>query len=293
MASGKDMRFTSLVVSGGAMKGISVIGCMQYLEEEGILEGIRNFVGTSAGAIVCLFMVLGYRTQELRRFVVENLNDDNIRSFDVEQAFDILSSYGLSDGKSLEELFRRALYKKLRVRDITFLELAKASAKNLVVCATNLTQEREEFFSVDTTPNTSVILAIRASTSLPFLFQPVQINEDMYVDGAMYNNFPIDYVKDTKLRDILGIHIAPSKITITNILTFFVYILTSILNRANKKQNDENLNIVTIDIEDTEWFSLETMQLKVTAETVDSYIASGYRSIKEQLSTLRAPAASP
>lgn len=280
--------FTSVVISGGAVKGISVLGCMRYLEEKGLLSGVRNYVGTSAGSIVCLFMVLGFKHKEVRKFLIESLNDESIRTFDMEKALDMLTTFGLTDGSTIEEIFRRALYKKVHVREMTFLELAKATGKNLVVCAANMTKETHEFFSVDTTPMLSVVTAIRASCSLPLMFQPVKINDDMYIDGALYNNFPIDYFKDTHLRDILGIHIAPSKVVITNIFTFFLYLINSVINKVNKKDyNNPDLNIVTIDIEDQEWFSLDTMQLQVSADTIDAYMEKGYRAIEDRLQVLQ------
>ena len=77
----------------------------------------------------------------------------------------------------------------------------------LVVCVANLSKEKSEYFNIDTMPNLSVATAIKFSCSVPVVYAPLTINDDVYMDGGLYNNFPIDYFKDTKLKDILGINI--------------------------------------------------------------------------------------
>ena len=60
-----------------------------------------------------------------------------------------MSTYGLSSGIGITRLLERALEKKIHIKDITFLELAKMTGKNLAVCVTNLSKDTTEFFDVD------------------------------------------------------------------------------------------------------------------------------------------------
>lgn len=281
------MNFASIVIAGGAMKVISTIGCVKYLEEHNAMSPIKNFIGTSAGAIMCFFLVLGYKSHEIEAFLLTNLYDENISKFDATQIFNILTEYGLSDGQNIVELFERILYKKMRVKDITFLELTKSVGKNLVICASNLTDEREEFFSVDTHPNVSVITALRASCSIPFLFHPVHLNDKTYLDGALYNNFPIDYFQDNKLKDIIGLNVVQTNYqNISDIISFSLFMVFSVINKMQKtKYDNTDRNIVTIDIEDNHWFSLENLQLEFPPELIKSYIETGYLLTKERFSS--------
>lgn len=280
------MNFTSIVIAGGAMKVISMIGCLQYLEEISVISSIKNYVGTSAGAIMCFFMVLGYKSKEIQAFLEDNMYDDEISKFDMNQIFDILTEFGLSDGSNIIKLFERILYKKMKIKDITFIELTKMLGKNLVICVSNLSKEKEEFFCVDTHPNMSVILALRASCSIPYLFHPVKINDDIYVDGALYNNFAMNYFKENKLRDIIGFDIIQKNYQkMTDIMSYSLFMIYSVINKVNKSNyNSADKNIVTIDIEDTEWFSLNSLQLSFSKETLTSYISIGYELTKKQLS---------
>lgn len=278
------MDFTSIVISSGALKVISTIGCIKYLEEHNRLLSLKNYVGTSAGAVMCFFMVLGYKSSEIQAFLEENLYDSNISQFDISQVFNILTNYGVSDGNNMIEMFQRILYKKMKRRDITFLELSKAVGKNLVICVTNLTQERPEFLCLDTHPDMSVIQALRASCSIPFLFYPVKIGDDIYLDGALSNNFPMNYFKENKLKDILGLNIIQTGYQDTSdFFSFSLFMVFSLVYKLNKYVcDDKDRNIVTIDIEDTEWFSLKTFQINFSKDMLRSYIDIGYQLIKSK-----------
>lgn len=278
--------FSSIIISGGAMKMLSTIGCIKYLEENNLIKDIRNMVGTSAGSVICLFLILGYKSEEIKQFIIKNFSDPEIVSFDMNKALGILTEYGISDGSNLCEFLRRVIYKKLKVNDITFLELAKIVGKNLVVCVSNLTDEKEEFMSVDTYPNLSIIKAIRASCSIPYMFTPVDINDKLYLDGALYNNFAIDYFKTNILRDILGLNIIKiNSSDNNNLISYTLNIVYSLVNKVNKKTYDcHEKNIVSLDIEDNEWFSLESFQINISPEIIQIYIDTGYNLIKDKLS---------
>lgn len=282
------MNFASIVIAGGAMKVVSTIGCVKYLEEHNAMSHIKNYVGTSAGAIMCFFLVLGYKSYDIETFLLNNLYDEAISKFDASQIFNILTSYGLSDGQNIVELFERILFKKMKVRDITFMELTKSLGKNLVICASNLTDEREEFFCVDTHPNLSVITALRASCSIPFLFHPVTLDDKIFIDGALYNNFPIDHFQDHTLKDIIGLNVVQTNYQNTSdIISFSLFMIFSMINKMQKTKYDSaDRNIVTIDIEDTDWFSLENLQLTFPPEMIKTYINTGYMLIKERLDKL-------
>lgn len=279
------MHFTSIVIAGGALKVISVIGCIKYLEEKNMVTNMKNFAGTSAGSIMCLFLVLGFTYAEMIEFLYVNLSDKAITSFDPEECLSMLESYGLNSGGNLELLIQRMLFKKLKVKDITFIELAKITGKNLVVCVSNLTKERSEFFSVDTMPQLSVVTAIRVSCCIPILFTPISINDDVFMDGGLYDNFPIDYFKHSTLKDILGINVIYKNYQRTD--TFFNYmmfILSSLLDKVNtKSMNDTSKNIVTLDFEEDDWFSITELCVKFPKERWSTYVQYGYNRIKQQL----------
>lgn len=268
-----------MVIAGGAMKAMACIGVSKYLEERSLMKQIKNFVGTSAGSIMCLTMVLGYTWEEMKKILLEILADETATGFDIEKLFDIMTTYGMNDGSGIERAMSKLIYKKYHVNDINFIDLAKASGKNLVVCVSNLTKEAPEYFSVDTAPNQSVSKAILASCSIPILFQPVQINDCLYVDGGLYNNFPIDYFSDHKLRDILGINIVFKNYQKHDTFGQYLrFLFNSVVERFNSKlTNSKDKNILTLEFEDEEgWFSLDDIKIRLSEEKLEEYIKMGY-----------------
>lgn len=271
--------FTSMVIAGGANKVLSAIGCIKYLEEKQLMKNIHNFVGTSAGALLCFMLSLGYSSKEMEETFMEIIDDDNISQFDVEQVFMVFDTLGLNTGDSIVKACKHFLKRKIGHEDITFIEIAKTLGKHLVICGSNLTDEKEEYFSVDTQPNMSVITALRISCSIPILFTPFTWKDKMYVDGSLFNNFPISYFKDHKLKDIIGVNVLNKNYQKTGtFLEYILFLLNALYNRTYQTMslNDHAKNIVTIEMEDDEWFSLHTMKVNITQEKMTHWIETGY-----------------
>jgi predicted acylesterase/phospholipase RssA len=280
-------RFSSIVISGGAVKSLSSIGCIKYLEEVDIVKYIRNFLGTSAGSLLCLFMVLGYSSDEIISFLCEQFQQEDIVQLDVDEVFLLFENYGISSGKNLTLFVSNMLQKKHHKQDITFLELAKTTGKNLIICVANLTDQREEYWSVDTEPNMSVGFAIRASCSLPLIFTPVNYKHKIYIDGGIYNNFPIDYFDAMVIRDVIGINIT-TQITPTNKQNNFFSYLNLVVSTALKQlvkpyKDDYHKNVVTLELHDNAWISLSDMRITVPQKCLEANVLTGYKKMQTKL----------
>jgi predicted acylesterase/phospholipase RssA len=278
--------YTSLVIAGGAMKALSVIGIIKYLEEKDLIKYIRTFVGTSAGAVMTLLLALGYTHKDIYKLSLQILEDESVTTFNVENILDIFATYGMSSGENLEILFNRIITQKYHINDMNFIDFTKASGKNLVICVSNLTKETHEYFSVDTTPNMSVAKAIKISCSIPLMYSPVTLNDNIYLDGGLYNNFPIDYFSDHVLKDILGINIRTTNYQKSdNFLNYVRFILNSLAEKFNTKSiNIKDRNVITLEFEDDDsWFSLSEIKISLTKEKLEKYISQGYNKAKESL----------
>ena len=278
--------FTSLVLSGGGVKCLSAIGCVQFFEEKKQMHHFRNFIGTSGGSMMCLCLCLGYTCNEIIEFVNRSFAEDDIITMDANEILGLLTNYGVNSGTIINKLTEKIIYEKIGVYDINFIDLAKRTGKNLVVCVANLTRERDEFFCVDTTPELSVVTAIRVSCSIPMIFTPITINDDVYLDGGIYNNFPIDYLKGNTVKDIFGINIISKCYQKTdNFLDYTKFIMFSIIEKLNKKNiNDKDRNIVTLEFDGSEPFiSSANFRITVSKEQVATYVKFGYKKTKEVL----------
>jgi predicted acylesterase/phospholipase RssA len=278
--------YHSMVLSGGAFRSITIVGCIKFLEEQNLMRNITTFVGTSAGSIIGLLAVLGMSSRDMAMFIKDITTKDYIKDLDMSEVLNLFQTYGVNSGTIIEQLVSEALTQKLGLGDITFLELAKHTGKNLVVCVGNISKEREEFWSVDTTPSMSVIKAIRASCSLPIIFTPVTYKGDIYVDGGLYNNFPIDFFKGSNFADVVGVRVRslPDN-TVDSLFSYMNRLLTSTMNVACRKNTPQYLidNVVSMDLEDRALFTFDEFKLNITNEAIDAYVSRGYSEAKKQL----------
>ena len=183
---------TEVVLSGGGTNAFTIVGSLYTLYQKKVLDRVVRWVGSSAGALESLFMVIGYSPVALYRMLLnidyEKLNDANCDS--------VLSFYdtmGVLDGKRIMRILELAIIKKGFHKDITFCELVARTKKELVITGYNLTRGKTEAFDARRTPHMSVLLACRISMSVPFLFQPVLLNGHMYIDGCTMEHVPVRF----------------------------------------------------------------------------------------------------
>jgi predicted acylesterase/phospholipase RssA len=227
---------------------------------------------------------------EMVDFIKCVIKKDYIAKLDIDEVFNVLNTYGINSGTLIERLISDALMQKIGVGDITFVDLAKHTGKNLVVCVANVSKERDEYWSVDTTPTVSVIKAVRASCSLPFIFTPVHHKGDVYVDGGMYNHFPIGYFKEGQMADVVGVVVRGLyDETIDSIFSYMTKLLNSTINVTCKKNTPKYIieNVVSLDVENQALFSYDTMKLTLTEDNIDNFVDKGYNETKKQLAVCK------
>jgi predicted acylesterase/phospholipase RssA len=75
---------------------------------------------------------------------------------------------------------------------ITLQELFDIYQKHFICCTYNYDKKTCEYIDYKNNPNLSCIIALKMTSNLPFLFHPFYYNNCLYMDGAIYNNFPIE-----------------------------------------------------------------------------------------------------
>jgi predicted acylesterase/phospholipase RssA len=295
--------YKNIVLSGGSFKASAFIGCFKYLEEECLSSTIINVIGSSAGAIVGLFICMGYTWKDMREFAAVEAAAFAAREVDIENLFDIFDTLGIEDGVDICKVFERALkYKNPNIdTNINFYDFAKLTGRNLVVCGSNVTRAEIEYFCVDKTPLMGIIDAIRISVALPLVVRPVFLNDMLYVDASLFNNFPIEYFHDTgnPFEDTIALLVSSGDLPLTtstdiNLLSYMNLILDSVFERMNKKepkliQTNSSNKIIKILLEDGKsMFDLNTFKLHMDTAILDDYIERGYVVCKENHQTVQA-----
>ena len=194
------MKINHLIISGGGTKGISYIGALMFIANKIDCTLIDSFSGSSAGSMICLFLNIGYTLKELRDIFF--LLDFTIYSdMKIDNMFNI---YGFDDGNKFINLIKSIIINKGHDPNITFKRLYEITSKELYITGTNITTEKPEYFSHISTPDMKIIEAIRVSISIPLFYSPVNINNNLYIDGAVLSPYPNKCVKN-KTGNKLGL----------------------------------------------------------------------------------------
>ena len=186
-------KINQLVLSGGGLLGISYIGLFKYFEENNTLSNIKSITGCSAGAIFGSLLAVGYNSKDLDTIVKSMVFKDYLK-INVDSLLNFIHTKGLESGKNLSIFINKCIKDKTGDENITFLQIQEKYNIKLQIGVTNLTKSKFELFNIDTTPNLSIIKAISASIAIPFLFEPIVIGDDIYCDGGLLDNLPMQEI---------------------------------------------------------------------------------------------------
>ena len=194
----------ALVLSGGGIKGYAHLGILRVLERENIK--IDYITGTSIGALIGTLYSIGYSIDDIEKVLdiinVENFletgSDTTNLPLDKKESLKKYSFYINFDNE-----LNFSLPKGLKGNRETYLVVKNllknyANIKNfddfpipLRIIATNLNTGETKAFSKG---DVSKILI--ASMAIPTIFEPVEIDENIYVDGLVSRNLPVEEAYD-------------------------------------------------------------------------------------------------
>ena len=254
-----------LVLSGGGAKGLAHIGVLKVIEEAGVR--IDYIGGTSMGAIVGALYASGYSANQLDSIfnVIDfsTLIQDDIprgaKTFyerdDSEKyaltlpfdKFEVSFPQGISKGQNLYNFLSKLTNHVSDIDDFNELPIP------FFCIATNVESGKESTLNSGYLPR-----AITASGAIPTLFSPVKINDSIYVDGGVVNNYPVDKVRKLGAEYIIGVDVQDTLKTRDKLNTAFdVFVQISNFNTienmiAKRKKTDlyihpniDNYNLVS------------------------------------------------
>lgn len=209
----------ALVLSGGAAKGLAEIPLLQALEEEGI--PIDLVVGTSFGAILGAMYSVGYSPREIRD-ELENLDYLailNEKSIEDEKlpphSFDARSDNFLSVGVS-----QNGIGTTPGVLGDEKILLMLSNYFSQVQTVTNFDDLDIPFRAISTDATTgerlvlgsgSLTAAVRASMSIPVVWNPAPVDGTYTFDGGVTDNLPIQVAKDLGADVVIAVDVLSDK----------------------------------------------------------------------------------
>lgn len=194
--------YKHLVLSGGSVRGISQIGAIKKLVDEGllVLDKIESVAGTSSGSLLGVLIVLGFSIDAIWDFMysldIKKLVNPNLLL--------LLTKCGVETGCTIHNLFEDILTKVTKIKHINFRQLYELTKIDLTIVGSCLTTKEAVYYNHTNTPTFKVSMALRISISLPGFFIPVTIGNNKYIDGGVLDNYAIELFKD-KIDDTIGI----------------------------------------------------------------------------------------
>lgn len=208
---------THISFSGGGCFGFSYLGVIHYLQLNQMLGHLHHVSGTSIGSIFAVFLAMGIPVDNLFMYIKRWIENQENLIIDGRQFLDIFTQKGIDDGTRFIQCLQWAFEDAYQVDDITFLDLCKKTGIIVSICATCIETGKATYFSVDTTPNVSVIEAVRASMAIPMFVIPVKIGDYHYVDGAVSKNHPISIFGDPLPPSCLAVKVTSKLQTIDHV----------------------------------------------------------------------------
>jgi NTE family protein len=172
-----------LALGGGAARGFAHIGVIQVLEEAGIRPSL--VAGTSAGSLVAALYASGKSGAEMAKVALA-MDESAITDWS-------FPGRGLIRGEAL------ARY----VREQTGGRLIEQLPLPLGIVATDLDSGEAVLFQ-----RGDVGLAVRASSAVPAVFQPVKIGTREYVDGGLASPVPVRFARQMGAELVVAVDIS-------------------------------------------------------------------------------------
>ena len=174
-----------LALGGGAARGFAHIGVLQVLEEEGIKPSL--VVGTSAGSVVASFYASGKTGQQLQ-WLADTMDESQFTDW-----ANPFSGRGILRGEALGKYINSQL-NGMKIEDMKL---------PLGIVATDLRTGDGILFR-----RGDVATAVRASSAVPSVFEPVQIAGKDYVDGGLVSPVPVRYARQMGADLVLAVDIS-------------------------------------------------------------------------------------
>jgi len=207
-----------IALGGGGSRGFAHLGVLAALAEKDIYPDIIS--GVSAGAIMGAFVASGLsaiQTHELTK-------SKNIMDYSGIQ----LPTSGLLSLGGL----KKELKKNIKVKDLKDLKVP------LIVGTSNLNEGRMEYFSKG--PLVELVLA---SSAIPILFSPIKYKGSYYADGGVFNNIPVEPLKNN-CKKIIAVDISPlNKVTKLENLTDIAARAFQLMVNSNYEQIKKDSDI--------------------------------------------------
>lgn len=220
-----------LVIGPGAMAYFLFIGALSALKDTSALNELEAISGSSAGGLLGLLYILA--KGDVRRVFeyslkvpIKTIMKPNIRTF--------LRSYGLVSTLKVRKIFQETLFEFLKKNDVTFRELYDYYPVKLYISSCCINLSVTHYFSVDATPDMSVLDALCMTIAVPFLFETVEHAPWRYIDGGTLEETPCTPFIGLSDVHVICMDTDQTTMDIPDLKTYIFHILGAAMNLRHR-----------------------------------------------------------
>jgi NTE family protein len=252
----------NLVLSGSGIKFPFFVGAIVRLLEEDIQ--IAQVAGTSGGALVAAAIASGYSAEELSKLCLEIV--PKLGSVAKPSIITFLDQMGFIKGNKIKEILEKHLVKKLGQAHLP-----------LHITATNFDLGVIQIFSSVQQTDLDTARAVMSSMAAPLVFVPEIIDGDMFIDGGVAKNFPVDLFKASP-HPTIGIYFVEKKKRyprprgLFKLFSYISRIISIMINSSATEDIQDAPSAKLLPIKS----DIDSFDFNVSTEEVQRMIKSGY-----------------
>lgn len=244
--------YNALCISSGGKNGTIFMGILHFVLEnmksEFDIKKIDYFIGTSAGSLILFLLIIGYTPIEILLYICKYDISNNFSNFCINNVTD---GYGVYDNREFKGYIHQMIINKLGYIP-TMMEFYNTFNKVFICTSYCLSRHEKVYFSHMTHPDLSCLDVLIASSSIPMMLTKHQINNEYYIDGAIFDHFPLNYLlnylKEKNVDySVLSIHINHHELyPINNYIDYIGSIFSIVLFAQKFETMDKNVDIIEV-----------------------------------------------
>ena len=268
------------IFEGGCIKGLVYVGVLEEFMKYQDIETVKYLGGTSAaGSVVATLLASDYTIQEINE-VLYNIDWNTMQSNNfgfVRNTIRLFTKYGYHKGNHFEKFINKMLFAKYKMENMTFIQLFEITKKHLKMVGTNVTKGETIYMDYIYTPDMSIAKAVRISSSVPFMFKPVKIYNELYVNGELTKTSNYAMFDDIENINIIAFDLEETSFKfnkISSLITYIRSVIKILHHEANKSISTKN-NVHVCKILEN---SIDAMKFNLSLEEKNYLKQIGYTS---------------
>lgn len=224
MYGGDIMADIGLVLGGGGAKGAYEMGACKALSKTGLHNSIRAYSGTSIGAINCALLQLMNYEKSAEVWLGRNIEKIFVSGgINYKEILDIIMNFRKGKKNDFDGIFSRDglinFFDKIHIYDlenmkndlyVTVVDISDISENMRIIKPaldwydgkkTGITK----YINLKNTECDYIVKVLLATSAMPVIYPPVEIDGCYYVDGGINDNLPINPIYQRGYRRIIAI----------------------------------------------------------------------------------------